>query len=257
MEEPNLDYSSIRSCETSVPPIPIMPICIGCSESKLTMRKILKKVPELSDSYNQTLSLYEISTSKSSYYGQIKNNQKHGIGREIYKSGLTYYGEYTEDKQNGLGYLKIKKTKDWKEFFKGSFVNGSFYGYGEYYCDENYYKGQWQDDLKHGYGHEMVAGTDYKGHFLFGSKVGNGRMKGRSGDYKGEFLNDKFVNGRFKDKRGRFVYSGSWQDGVWNGRGKVEFKRDSPIKSFSGDFIRGKFGAGIIKFPDGKEINHK
>ena len=253
----NLEYSTIRSSETPVPLVPILPISIRYSKTKKILSKILNKLPKLADLYNLNTSFYHISGSKSNYYGQVIYSKMHGIGQEIYNTGLKYYGEFSEGKQNGLGYLSIKNTKQWKEYYIGSFIDGRFSGYGEYYCDKNYYKGDWLDDLKHGFGKEKVGRTYYKGQFLFGSKVGEGKLSGGNGKFKGEFLNDKFVKGKFVERAGRFVYSGNWEDGVWNGRGKIKFKTGSPIKSFSGEFIHGRFGAGILRFPDGKKIVHK
>lgn len=74
------------------------------------------------------------------YIGDIRNNMKHGYGREIYPN---------------------------KDFYKGEFSNNLHHGYGVYTCSNgDRYEGQFQNDLFEGKGiYSKQSGEIFEGLF--------------------------------------------------------------------------------------------
>lgn len=255
--ETNSRHSSLgyRTIETPIGSIPSMPLSVKYSKTQQIISEIIEYLPELVDLSKGVTTFRKLQEGKSTYIGEVQDNQKEGIGKQTYNSGMIYYGQYSNNIQNGVGLLLIKNENDWLEYYKGGFSNGSFSGYGEYHCNENYYKGHWEDNLKHGYGKERAGEVYYKGHFNFGSKAGKGKLRGKSGDFKGTFKNDQFNKGKFKAKSKEFVYDGRWKDGKFHGNGKLVYATGPEAKVISGKFQQGILNKGVIKLSDGTAIH--
>lgn len=251
----NPDTLDCRTIETPVGSIPVIPISIKYSKTKKIISEIIEKLPELEDLITNAQSFRELREAKSKYTGEVNDTQREGIGKEVYNSGMIYYGQYSNNSQNGEGFLLIKITKDWKEYYKGSFKDGFFSGYGEYRCNKNYYKGEWMDNLKHGYGKERVGEIYYRGYFSFGAKMGQGKLKGKSGEFEGIFKDDEFNKGTYKDSNNEFVYEGRWKNGKFHGKGNLVYTNGPSAKIMTGKFQRGILNKGIIKFSDGTTVN--
>jgi len=63
----------------------------------------------------------------------VKNNLKHGNGKEVFGNEDIYEGDYTNGKPNGYG------TYTWKNrsLYKGNFTNGLRNGSGIWYKKSN------------------------------------------------------------------------------------------------------------------------
>ena len=106
------------------------------------------------------------------YHGQIKKEQKHGWGKQLWSNTTYYEGWWQHDNTEGWGQLIYPKG----ECFVGEWVNGQVCGYGEYYNEEGaVYKGHWKNDKQHGYGvEEWNDDSRYEGNYSDGMKQGGG-----------------------------------------------------------------------------------
>ena len=84
------------------------------------------------------------------YYGQILNNKRNGIGVWKYKSGgRLYQGEFLNDKRHGKG----KEVFGNLHTYQGNYHKGKIHGKGIYlWPSGESYVGNFYQGLKHGYG---------------------------------------------------------------------------------------------------------
>lgn len=125
------------------------------------------------------------------YEGELKNNLKHGKGREE-SSEYVYFGQFDRDLKNGLGKLMYKEFKD---TYQGEFENNKITGKGKYRwgASKEEYEGTFRDGKMHGKGvYKWPDGSKYTGEYVDGIKEGIGEFIWANGKlYEGPFLNGK------------------------------------------------------------------
>lgn len=106
-------------------------------------------------------------TNGTSYYGDVKANQRTGMGREVVGGSYTYEGE---------------------------FVDGRFCGHGtQIFTDGTRYDGEFLDGMMNGLGDFRYAnGIRYQGHFSSNTVHGLGRVT---------YPNGKILSGIWKNRR--------------------------------------------------------
>lgn len=109
-----------------------------------------------------------------------------------YTNGI-FIGDFDDDEMRKKG----KYEFDNGDSYFGSFLNGQFYGFGEYRwktCDSSYV-GFWKDNERHGLGKLIVNGAQCVTHFKNNIKNGPGIVWARNGSFylsKLMFVNDEF-----------------------------------------------------------------
>jgi antitoxin component YwqK of YwqJK toxin-antitoxin module len=147
-----------------------------------------------------TVGILHIPTSSGTmkYTGEILNQKPHGKGQLFYPSGAScYYGSFSQG-------IKMGKGKLWNEAING----GSWL----------FYDGDFLADKKHGRGVLYLCDRIFdeeKNTFLYTGK--NHRRA-----WVGYFFND-YANGQGKefDAKGKLVYHGKVDMGLYHGRGKL------------------------------------
>jgi len=146
------------------------------------------------------------SSTGSSYFGEWKDGQKHGMGIQKYIDGSKYSGEWKNGKKHGQGTLNWITTDKYpdgsgyiREQYNGSWKNGKKHGPGRFsgykgvyygnwkndkkhgpgffrYENQSVYAGTWKDDKQHGYGYfkDLDQGSKYVGEWKEGNKSGLG-----------------------------------------------------------------------------------
>ena len=138
---------------------------------------------------------------------------------------LIYIIHYDNFKSFGEGIIKINN----KIYYKGEFAFDRKEGTGTLYFDNgNYYIGTFNNDKMDGKG--IIYNKDnrmlYNGDFVNNKKCGNGIL-----------INDEFI------------YYGQFKDGLFHGKGKIEFNLGD---IYEGDFVDNIFeGEGRLIYKDG------
>lgn len=121
----------------------------------------------------------------SKYYGDIKDDKKHGYGVLTYPNGDVYAGDWIADKRHGRGLFRCDGL-----LYDGDWKNDLENGHGVYkhsesdaFDDDSWedmYEGAWLDGLQHGYGIDTWADIDgvpgevYRGYYKKGKRHGYG-----------------------------------------------------------------------------------
>lgn len=174
-------------------------------------------------------------SKNETYYGDInKQKKKHGFGRLITPE-MERIGSWKNDQFHGWG-REIRKTG---EIYEGKFINGKLNGKGIYKDGAIFYIGEFVNYIKHGKG-ELFNNTEhYVGNFNNNEMDGNGRIEiYEDGVYEGNFNNGKIYGyGVFKYNNGDF-YEGEMKNGKMNGYGKLTLNDG---KYLEGRFVDGEF----------------
>ena len=136
---------------------------------------------ELFDDKANGYGIYYFSRQGCAYEGLWENNEKCGIGTEIWWYEAFYEGEFKNGKKNGIGTYKWKDNSmysgEWfnnnihgfgifknknKKKYKGQFFMNSLTGYGEMtnFKNNSFYYGFWKGNKKHGFGVELSPRKD-------------------------------------------------------------------------------------------------
>jgi hypothetical protein len=152
------------------------------------------KLPKYDDHDIVQIGPVEFTANGAIYKGQMKSNQKHGAGIQVWKDGSRYEGEWRSDKANGYGRL-IHADGD---VYEGQWRNDTAYGKGKYYHVQGaIYNGDWVDDAQHGEGREdWPDGTYYEGSYVRGKKEGKGKFYWVDGSYYFGDFKDNNINGK-------------------------------------------------------------
>lgn len=194
------------------------------------------------------------------YNGQFKEGVIQGKGKMKFKNGDTYDGQWNngvltgegemqfdyhfqQNKRNqlatNLNTLSMKQNAPWhleafKEY-KGPLENGDFNGFGTLvFANDNIYKGNFVNNIATGNG------------LLIFSNNSNSPYK----QYKGGFDNFKFNGiGELKFKNGD-IYSGGFQDGLFEGEGTFMGSSFSlECVKYEGSWKKGsKEGFGVMEY---------
>lgn len=136
--------------------------------------------------------------NKSTYYGQYKKGQKHGIGQCVWKDGSKYHGEWNLNKMSGKGRLVTSQG----DLYEGDFLNGRRDGKGKLTLKDNetIYSGGWSCNLRDGTGIQLYPdGGKFVGTFKKGVRHGLGMYQNKARKFK---MKGKWENGK---RNGEFV----------------------------------------------------
>jgi hypothetical protein len=87
-------------------------------------REVEIKYEELKSSPNFAIKIFQ----KAIYYGELKNDHRHGRGCMAYQNGRVYEGFWFDDKRHGNGFERYTNGNTYEGYFK----NGKAHGRGEY-----------------------------------------------------------------------------------------------------------------------------
>lgn len=231
---------------------------------------VFKKIPELRGAEYQGTwmhgKLHGHGTLKwpdgRIYVGQLRQNQKHGIGRmEVVehtnsKVNLTVFeGQWKCDKFDGNGTIIYASgdvykgsVKDGKPHGQGVLKQGKFMGTGA-----SVYLGEWNNGLRHGYGvlDDIVSGEKYMGMWSQDMKSGPGCVVTLDGVYyEGTFSHGKMTGKGLMMFEDETVYEGYFADaGVFSGHGILTYCNGDHLDgSFYGNYSDGmKFNGTVYK----------
>ncbi len=189
------------------------------------------------------------------YVGQMRQNQKHGLGRLVAEDETVYEGHWVADRFEGYGVILHKNGDRYDGFLKdghphgqGVFKQGKFCGGGA-----SVYMGEWLNGVRSGYGisDDIVSGEKYMGMWCNDMKSGSGCVVTLDGVYyEGTFSHNK-MTGRglmlFEDET---CYEGTFADaGVFSGNGTLTYESGDRLEgSFYGNYTDGmKFNGTIFK----------
>ncbi len=180
------------------------------------------------------------------YIGTKFNNQKDGLGMEIFSScNAKYFGRYRYNKRVEYGRFVIK-NENVSYNFNGEVrsIYASGFGIMDNKLLQSKYMGDWETSCKNGYGIEHYKDKSvYKGLFFRGRKHGLGTYKWTDGSsYEGEWDNNTLKGyGIYKFADGS-IYKGQWNENRMNGLGEFTFPNEKTyIGFFQGD-CRNGFG---------------
>lgn len=154
------------------------------------------KITQLNEnkSNSRTKSILE----KITYYGDILDFKKEGLGEEVSQDYI-YKGYFHNNMKNGKGKMTFIETG---ETYDGEFKNNEFSGFGTYKWNNN---------------------CEYTGNFANGKMNGKGKFKWSDGrEYNGEYINgirEGFGNFKWSDG---LKFEGVFKKGKPYGKGLVE-----------------------------------
>lgn len=202
------------------------------------IKQYVSKTPEFDLRVLRKLENYqEREYHYGNYFGQIVNEKKHGIGKDInlsFKSigllvenvGRVCEGNWQNDRKHGYC-LEIMDNGDQ---FEGEYLNGKAQGFGVYTGGAERFEGNWVNGFKHGQGRwENQKGEFYDGDWKFGKIDGTGTYVNKSGD----------------------KYTGSFRSNLKHGRGIEHFSNGDV---YNGEYVNGKMeGEGMYLWENGQE----
>lgn len=131
-----------------------------------------------------------------------------------------------------------------KETYKGQYLRGQRFGYGELVSnDGELYQGFWKEDMKNGQGRLVLKNGDiYTGNFLNNEANGKGKYINieQQTVYSGQFRDNRFHGKGTEIHKDGTLYEGDYNKGEKHGKGKFVFADRSSYKGdFMNDEIRG------------------
>ena len=170
--------------------------------------------------------LYDIGIEKSveggySYYGEFKNNKKHGLGTIKWEDGSIYQGEFFNNQMNGFGMIGFPE----KNYYQGEIKKGKMDGFGEFFWgDKKKYIGYYKNDKRNGFGVYL--------------------MKTNENNYDSDIEKDfdinncsafiGFWNNGNMDGFGMMIYNSEIKYGIWeNGFKKKSLENNLSLQSYA------------------------
>ena len=161
-----------------------------------------------------------LTTTKSVFLGEWRNDQFTGWGRETRRSGKILEGKYIDGVITGKGIMKNSKGNS----YVGDFNNSKRHGKGVLDTHKVHYEGEFKNDKLNGKGKITFKneGHYYEGDFENNEINGYGTFKWKNGDcYTGQMLNGKMHGlGRYRYNTGQ-VFEGTYANGIKQGGGKL------------------------------------
>ncbi len=176
---------------------------------------------------------YAVAVNKhggSLYEGQWRDNRYHGEGKLYMADGSYCQGNFEQGEPVGIlsGY-----SADGTLLYTGEWRGGRFHGKGICYADgEKVYEGELKSGKRYGSGHEYSDGRCvYIGSFEDNMRCGFGTSY---------------------DESGSIVYSGLWENGVYDGCGLLYVSGEPRyVGQFSGGVLHGRvneiYGGKVIR----------
>ena len=167
-----------------------------------------------------------LTTTKSVFLGEWRNDEFTGWGRETRRSGKVLEGKYINGVVEGKGILKNSKGNT----YIGDFSNSKRHGKGILDTHTVYYDGDFKNDKLSGKGKIIFKkeGHVYEGEFENNEINGFGTFKWKNGDsYTGQMKNGKMHGaGRYIYNNGQ-VFEGIYINGVKQGKKKVNMSNNN------------------------------
>ena len=221
--------------------------------STRTETKVCNSSTYFGELYNQKKNGMGILIYKNGriFEGFWMNDLKHGNGFEFYNNGNTYMGEYSEGKPHGQGIFKWKSG----EIYEGQFNKGLKSGEGKWFGIRNeMYSGHWENNKPHGYGIMVFSNKDvYKGEWKEGLKCGFGVTNFAKGSIHNGYYYDWKPNGygKYIQEKGE-TYEGKFMFGKMNGFGKWMQSKEKESNLYIGIFNDNKKdGFGFFRWRNG------
>lgn len=201
----------------------------------------------------------ELNFDDGVYIGDAIGNRPHGKGTRFFTNGNKYEGSWNMGKQSGQGTMTYNNGDTWS----GEWRNGAPYnGKGKCHMTENNgknnisYEGELVDGKLNGKGRIYFDGKlTREGDFVNGSLNGNGTAYIGNNRCSGEFKDGKPWNavGYYPLVTNPGLrYDGFWENGLPNGKGKVEATVGGVKVSIEGEFSNGLNGNSVWNFSDGR-----
>ena len=169
---------------------------------------------------NQKHGFGRLTTVKSVFLGEWRNDQFTGWGRETRRSGKVLEGKYINGVVEGKGILKNAKGNT----YIGDFSNSKRHGKGVLDTHKVHYEGEFKNDKLSGKGRITFKneGHYYEGDFDNNEINGYGTFKWKNGDsYTGQMMNGKMHGkGRYCYSNG-VVFEGIYANGMKQAKGKT------------------------------------
>ena len=169
---------------------------------------------------NQKHGFGRLTTVKSVFLGEWRNDQFTGWGRETRRSGKVLEGKYINGVVEGKGILKNAKGNT----YIGDFSNSKRHGKGVLDTHKVHYEGEFKNDKLSGKGRITFKneGHYYEGDFDNNEINGYGTFKWKNGDsYTGQMMNGKMHGkGRYCYSNG-VVFEGIYDNGMKQAKGKT------------------------------------
>ena len=169
---------------------------------------------------NQRHGFGRLTTTKSVFLGEWRNDEFTGWGRETRRSGKVLEGKYINGLVEGKGILKNSKGNT----YIGDFTNSKRHGRGILDTHKIHYEGEFKNDKLSGKGKIIFKneGHVYEGEFDNNEINGFGTFKWKNGDsYTGQMKNGKMHGkGRYRYNNGK-VFEGTYANGVKQGKNQV------------------------------------
>ena len=202
-------------------------------EIKQKSDKIKLKVEEMRNRL-KNIHQTKITSEQGSFYGEIKNNKRNGLGIGVTKNGEKYEGEYFNNLCDGIGIYYSDKFNH-----MGEFKNGKANGFGiRKYKDGNLYEGEWLNDDGTGIGIITYEdGVNYIGQVKKLQSIGAGKLMWPNGDF---FIGALYEHGR----KGLSFYSD--EQGLFDGEFKYSKENDDDSEAI-----------GTFYFPNGRQEKRK
>ena len=203
-------------------------------------------------------------------------NEKAKISFNKSNISVKYTGKLVDEKANGKGKFSAG-VKDEKWEYSGNFKNGKAIGKGtltnykhsikfQDVSIEGKYTGECSDAVINGngkfIGNKGDTSFEYNGEWKDGKITGKGTLNTkhytvyfsdvtRTGSYSGDVVNGKAEgSGTFtavNDDKNEYTYTGKWKNGLFDGKGKREFK-DKKLGYEEGTFKKGEFTPSVVEF---------
>ena len=163
-----------------------------------------------------------LTTTKSVFLGEWRNDRFTGWGRETRRSGKVLEGKYIDGVVEGKGILRNSKGNT----YIGDFSNSKRHGKGTLDTHKVHYEGEFKNDSLSGKGRITFKneGHVYEGQFDNNEINGFGTFKWKNGDsYTGQMMNGKMHGkGTYRYKNGQ-VFEGTYANGIKQGKGKIYY----------------------------------
>jgi len=208
------------------------------------------------------------------YWGQCRDDMRHGEGRQEWTDGRRYEGQWAYNQRNGNG---MYCWSDGGCSYTGQWRNSVPHGAGHFeWADGQMYNGEWCKGVRHGKGtqtwpdggcyvgtwtegqpdkigrHTYADGSEYFGGWESGHYFGMGTHVWADGSsYEGMWLNDRRQGEGQMTWPDKSEYKGHWKDGQRHGKGFMRWARPLAL-TYEGQWHRGmRHGKGVQQWADG------
>eukprot|EP00013_Stygamoeba_regulata_P004816 CAMPEP_0177631430 /NCGR_PEP_ID=MMETSP0447-20121125/1746_1 /TAXON_ID=0 /ORGANISM="Stygamoeba regulata, Strain BSH-02190019" /LENGTH=1131 /DNA_ID=CAMNT_0019132915 /DNA_START=101 /DNA_END=3497 /DNA_ORIENTATION=- len=159
----------------------------------------------------------------------------------------TWKGQWQSGLPSGQGVLMMDNRNE----YTGHMHDGKIHGHGVMnYKDGSVYEGEWVKNKPHGKGNLTTVGGKYEGQWANGRREGVGKLTWPNDDiYMGEWKEDLMCGkGKLMLKTESIVYSGTFEKGVFQGRGELK----NVLGVYDGEWKSGlRDGKGRFEGKDG------